>query len=104
MSLLVADICSVKKKNDILFCKTIPCLLSLAKLTVHYLRKKMLYKIFCNLVGKVEQMIAIDCVSNRYAYVKCKFWYQEYLLSSPKYFHLANFRLTGLYSVEQAQP
>lgn len=100
----MADICSVKKKNDILFCKTIPSVFPLAKLTLHYLRKKMLCKIFCNLVGKVEQMIAIDCVSNGYTYVKCKCWYQEYLLSSPKYFHLANFRLTGLYSVEQAQP
>lgn len=59
----MADICSVKKKNDILFCKTIPCVFPLAKLTIRYLRKKSLCKIFCNLVGKVEQMIAIDRVS-----------------------------------------
>lgn len=59
----MADICSVKKKNDILFCKTIPCVFPLAKLTIRYSRKNLLCKIFCNLVGKVEQIIAIDCVS-----------------------------------------
>lgn len=93
------DICSVKKKNDVLFCKTIPRVFPFAKLTVHYVREKNAQ----NVSGKVEQTIAVDCDSTEYTY-KCKCWYQEYSLSSLKCFHLAYFRLPGLYPVEQAQP
>lgn len=82
LSLLVPDICSVKKKNDVLFCKTIPRVFPLAKLTIHYVREKNLQ----NVSGKVEQTIAVDCDSTEYTY-KCKCWYQEYSLSSLKCFH-----------------
>lgn len=40
LSLVVPDICSVKKKNDILFCKTIPRVSPLAKFTIHYVKGK----------------------------------------------------------------
>lgn len=56
LSLLVPDICSVKKKNDVLFCKTIPCVSPLAKFTIHYVREKM-FRIFWEKWNKELQLI-----------------------------------------------
>lgn len=99
LSLLVPDICSVKKKNDVLFCKTIPRVSPLAKFTIHCVRGKNVQ----NISGKGEQTIAVDCDSNECT-CKCKCWDQEYSLSSLKCFCLAYFRFPGLCPVEQAQP